>query len=351
MESKRQVNIEALRTLAMFMIVVYHYIFYGLKGNPYHQYYDMTSFKDIVNYVTMEPLYIISGVSVNCFVMITGYFLIEKMDFRWKGALNIWIQTFFYSVLFLIVFYLGGSELVNRESIAASFFPVYNKSYWFVTTYMGLVVIAPFLAKMAQSLSKHQYQLMLIILFILSFEYLYGKIYSGARSILWFSFLFLIAGYIKLYQLPSFIVNNRGKIISLLLFIMFVFGSLINLYHGSLFQLISTNYHGGLFFLSFSVFVYFVFAESPNKFFRVLAAVSPYTFGVYLIHSNMFIQYYIWELVVPDYFDYPVIFYCLFTSMLIFGLCSIIDLMRFRFFSVLHINNRITHLTNRLPQL
>ena len=98
----------------MFMIVVYHYIFYGLKGNPYHQYYDMTSFKDIVNYVTMEPLYIISGVSVNCFVMITGYFLIEKMVFRLKGVLNIWIQTFFYSVLFLIAFYLGGSELINR---------------------------------------------------------------------------------------------------------------------------------------------------------------------------------------------------------------------------------------------
>ncbi len=40
---KRQENIELLRVLSMFLIVVSHYIYHGLKSNPLHMYYDVTT--------------------------------------------------------------------------------------------------------------------------------------------------------------------------------------------------------------------------------------------------------------------------------------------------------------------
>jgi len=68
---KRQNNVEILRVLSMFLIIVSHYIYHGLKNSPNHINDDITTVMGEANYVTMEFLWIISCIAVNCYVMIT----------------------------------------------------------------------------------------------------------------------------------------------------------------------------------------------------------------------------------------------------------------------------------------
>ena len=98
MQQTRNNNFDVLRVLALFLIVIQHYILCGLKPSEVYHYMPMESFGDILNYISMEALYILSVVGVDCFVMITGYFLINRLSFRWKGMMRIWIQTFVYGI-------------------------------------------------------------------------------------------------------------------------------------------------------------------------------------------------------------------------------------------------------------
>lgn len=166
MEQKktRIINFEVLRVLAMFFIVTQHYIYWGLKPSELYHYMPMENSIDIFNYVSMEALYLISVTGVDCFVLITGFFLIDRLTFRWKGMMNIWLQTAIYGTIV--------SMLVNDGLCGVNnLFPVSQRRYWFITIYMGLITIAPFLSLIAKNLRKKQYELLLVILCVMTFEY------------------------------------------------------------------------------------------------------------------------------------------------------------------------------------
>ena len=125
MNNNRIASLDVLRVLSMYLVVVSHYIYHGIKTRPELQdYYTLETLFGGGNYVSLEALYVISCVAVNCFVMISGYFLIDKMSYRWKGILNVWLETFFYSVSFLVAsFGLNGS--VSLTSVLHSILPIW----------------------------------------------------------------------------------------------------------------------------------------------------------------------------------------------------------------------------------
>ena len=212
----------------------------------------------------LQSLYLISCVAVNCFVMISGYFLIDKLNLRWKGMLKIWIQAFFYCSIFLIITLLTG-ENVGLKDVIKELFPVYGARYWFLTTYMGLMLVAPFLSRLAVSLEKRQYGIMLLLLFVICFAFLYGKIYAGIDTILWFSFLYLVAGYIKLFGVLDWMVRHKGKILLVCWGVLVVFALGVSIIHRGGY-LMSTNYDGPVFFLSLAVFNFFANTSFKGRF-------------------------------------------------------------------------------------
>jgi len=351
MGSNRITSIEALRVIAMFMIVVMHYVFYGLKMNPIHEYYDMSSFRGCLDYLTMEALYILSGTAVNCYVMITGYFLIDKLTYRWGGVIKTWFLALFYSVVFLIIAFLLKFD-VEVSDIIQAMLPVHQSAYWFVTSYIGLLLFAPILSRAAASFSKRSYQIVLVVLFIVTFQFLYGKIYGGFKSIIFFGFLFLIAGYIRLHGIPRWIYNHKYLCFVLIWLMMLFFSTGINLIRGGRgnFQLISSSYDGPLLFLSLIIFIIFI---SPNKECRALewlSKLAPYTFGVYLVHTNKFVNDWIWGFI-PLSFNYPIILHCLLSCTILFVVCVLIDYMRDKIFKVLRIDYLLKNISARIPQL
>lgn len=339
---------EILRVFSMFLIVVMHYIFCGLKQNTAHIYYDVNTLMGMTNYLTMEPFYLLSQVPVNCYVMITGYYLINKIQYRWRGILRVIVQTFFYSLLFLLGMLALNSNVSNIQ-LLKSVFPIHQWGYWFVTVYIGLLLVAPLLSRIAISLSKRQYQIVLLVLFILNFHYLYGSVYAGHRSIMFFSFLYLLAGYLRLHGIPPLFLEMKRVIFGGIWAFLTLLATLVNIKKGQ-FELIGTSYDGPILFLSLATFIIFVTARMDQPVCRIIAKLSPFTFGVYLIHTNCFVNGWLWSLI-PEKYEVPIFLHCIFFCLLIYILCTIVDFVRDKIFRLISVDKLLDRICEKLPQL
>lgn len=202
---KREFNFEMLRVLSMLCIVAWHFIVHGIMHVMMHNTYPSVNmnFVSISNWLVIEYIKYLTAVGVNCYVLISGYFLI-KSDFKFSKVLKIWIQTLFYSVVICVVLMCTGVIYFDIKSLILSTLIIRGNPYWFVTQYIALIILIPFLSKLALALTKRKYQILLLVLFAinvsLNFGFPYGDIYSSSNNILWFIFLFFVAAYIRLFD-------------------------------------------------------------------------------------------------------------------------------------------------------
>lgn len=345
MENKRQLNIEVLRVLSMFLVVTGHYVYWGLKVRPEYNPMLINSVMDWINYLSMEAIYIFSCIGVNVFVMISGYFLIDRYKFRWKSLVNLWLTTVFYSLSLYLIFdvhptmFFGGAILL---------LPIYNQTYWFVTIYFGLMLIAPYLSKLASTLTKKQYQLMLLLLFIINFEFPYGMIYGGDHSLMWFVFLYLSAGYIKLYGVHNFL-NKHSGLLSVVMLVGLVASVAIYCEVIDFYAFRSNRNNGLMYILSLLVFISFVNKSINNKAAQIVAKCSPYLFAIYLIHQHPTIMESMWQWLIPEIIPIPFALHCIIVCFSVCIACIVIDVIRALIFKVIKID-KIGEITSLLPQ-
>lgn len=350
MEQKktRNINFEVLRVLAMFFIVTQHYIYWGLKPSELYHYMPMENSIDIFNYVSMEALYLISVTGVDCFVLITGFFLIDRLTFRWKGMMNIWLQTVIYGTIV--------SMLVNDGLCGVNnLFPVSQRRYWFITIYMGLITIAPFLSLIAKNLRKKQYELLLVILCVMTFEYPFGRHYAGDHSLGLFVFLYLFSGYVRLHGLPYWLKLHCGKLaiglwLSFTLGVVMINNLLINYRNVVGYQLMADKNNGLIMFLAILVFLWFSKKHLDNRFTRLLTKLSPYTLAVYLIHQGMLNNGKTWIFNIQENYSVPILLHCMFVCCLIFAICVSIDICRDRIFQTIKVGKIFDVIASRLPK-
>lgn len=132
---KRAANFELLRVISMILIILLHSLSYGGTREIY-------SFGS-VGYVICSFFRGFSYLGVNCFVMLTGWFMCES-SFRIKRVMQIWLQVVFYGMLSgLLLFFTG--EKLSINSLLNIFLPITNQSYWFVSSYVLLLLLQPIL--------------------------------------------------------------------------------------------------------------------------------------------------------------------------------------------------------------
>lgn len=298
-KSKRLANIELLRIIAMCMVVMLHYL--G-KGNLLP---DMNLSMGINGYVAwiLETL---SIVSVNVYVLISGYFLVDS-EFRVGKLIKLILQVLFYTILMTIVACATGlldvSEL-GIYHIIRQVFPIQMEHYWFVTAYIIMYILSPVLAAGIKSISQKQLQV-IIILFgifmcveksILPFTLTNDK---KGYDALWFICLFLIAAYIRLYGIK---IGKRKKIMAALYFgaCFMVFAeemAIATVYGktGKLQYLLNISYQYNHIFVLLAAVGLFMFFLNCNiadgKLAKLICKISPYTLGVYLLHEHIYVRY------------------------------------------------------------
>ena len=328
---KRERQFEVMRTIAMFFIVIYHILTHGVGSDVV---FNASSPVSMTNILFSDSLLVFSSISVNLYVMVSGYFLAD-LDFKMNRIVRIWAQACFYSCVITIVMMSLGLVPFNIVSIGKSLFPLSTDAYWFVTQFVGLMILSPFLAMLVRQLSYKQFVLLLVsgafICLAIIPDFPLGKRFHVAHgnSVWSFAYLFMIAGFIRHHLQEITKVKLIAAII--LVTILTMVCELFFGYHHGYICLYWFNYNSLPFILSVMVFVLVRQIHIPySVFWNVLVKLAPYSFGVYLIHDQLMVRDWLWRNMPITFFCnqwiYPlvVIGFC----MLIFISCVFVDYIR-----------------------
>ncbi len=298
---KRVVSIELLRILAMMMVVMLHYLGKGQLLPA------LTGEMSLNGYVAwgLESL---SIVAVNVYMLISGYFLVNS-QFKSGRLVELLCQTLFYSILVSVVLMAAGiisvdSLTVNR--ILEMIFPVQMEHYWFISAYVIMYLFSPILSVAVKHMEQKQLRntiIGLLLFFGLSKSILPVELamdnfgYDG----LWFMCVFLVAAYIRLYEIPFF---AKGKSRAFVCYLagcagIYVITFVVRAFYlktGSLDHFVQTAYdynHVVNLFAAVSLFYVFLKMElsTEGKLAKVVYAVAPYSLGVYLLHEQLEVRY------------------------------------------------------------
>lgn len=357
---KRFINFDLLRVAAMFGIVVLHCFTHGL-----YNHFDISSggvmglSMTSCNFMMSEIVYEICHIAVNCYVMITGYFMITK-SFKLSRLAVLWVEVLFYAVsLYAVLCWMGFQTFQIKELINA-IFPITFKEYWFMTNYMGLLIFAPFLNVFVHHVSQSKYLLTLIGLGAISLTLLVkfplGDTFGGGYGFLWFIFLYLVAGYVRLYAKTT---NRYGRKAIVAAVITFTYHGLIailiSLFHGTNITPFGFSYNGFLFFFSLYVFLWVRgLTIKENGLTRCLVKIAPYTLAVYLISDNAMVRKILWQkmfawqgMLDDSLFMFKMLASCL----IIFTICIGIDWCRKKIFELVGINRTVRLISEKIESV
>lgn len=198
---QRLSNVELLRIIAMFGVLIVHTDF-GALQTPNATELDSTPAYCIAR-ILIESLAL---VSVNVFVLISGWF---GITFRWRGLGNLLFQTFFFLFGIYAVLVILGKQEVSVKGVYKCL--MLSENVWFVKAYIGMYILAPAVNEMIKHLPKAPAGGIIITFFI--FQTIYGWLSEGAEWIREgygaFSFLglYMLARYVRTYQMSIF---NKG---------------------------------------------------------------------------------------------------------------------------------------------
>jgi surface polysaccharide O-acyltransferase-like enzyme len=341
---RREANFEVMRTLAMFFIVVYHCLTHGMGRSPV---FTITDSASAANFVFSDFLLVFASISVNLYVMVSGYFLCNA-TFKVSRIVRTWLNACFYSCIIASVLMALSLVPWSFTTLGKSLFPLSTDAYWFVTQYIGLLILAPFLAILVRQLSYRQYIALLVggAFLCLSVipDFPLGKRYSvtHGNSVWYFAYLFMIAGFIRHHLKP---VSDGRLWAAILIVALLMLGGEIGLgMQGPSVHLYWFNYNASPFVLSVLVFVYIRQCRiSATGIWKLLARAAPYTFGVYLIHDHLLVRAWLWKSLSLTRFvhDWGYPFLILGLCLLIFVLCAMIDVVRKKLFDVVRVDKAI----------
>lgn len=280
----RESGIELLRIVLMIMIICYHFFSLYLKDS----YYSESESK----YFYLKLFFTTATVmGVDCFVFISGFF---GLKFKLKQVFSFVVQAIFYSYLCLLALYIFTTGLIEIKGVAWFVFPISSGEWWFLTAYILLYFLAPFLNAGIKNMSKKQFQVLLIgFLYLNCFSnYLFNVEMAG--HLINFIFIYLLARYINIYKIK---IDKPLFWFIILVCTMFLLNVLATLAFKQ--PILTAGNYTSILTISSAVSLFFVFKNI--RFHSVLInKIAPLCFGVYLFHFNFFV----WNIIITPILIY-----------------------------------------------
>ena len=295
----RMANLELLRCVAMMMVVVLHYL--G-KGNLLA---DLTDPHLTGAELAAWFLECFCIVAVNVYMFISGFFLCAS-SFKVSRLVQLWLQVWVYSVgiglLGALTGVMTGTD-VDTHFLLTLLFPVSMGHYWFMTAYVFLYLLLPFVGTAVRKMDKRQLQAALALLL---FAFCIVKSVLPVRfemdgqgyDCLWYLCVFLTAAYVRRFgggvlkkSWPGPVLYGGG---CLLVFAATLLLRRVYLQRGSLETMLKfcMEYkHIFPFLAAIGLFMIFYRIQIHGKAAIFINRMAPYTLGVYLLHENLGLRY------------------------------------------------------------
>lgn len=296
---ERNKGLDLLRIMSMYMVVILHILSQGsgllTKLTPGSIAWNFAWLLEIACYC-----------AVNCFILITGYLMIDRLV-KVSNIVTLWFQVAFYSIGITIIYLILDREMLNETVFIKSFFPVIGQQYWYFTAYFAMFLLLPFINLLLGQLNKWQYTMFLAILVglfsivnTLSLDDCF-KIENG-YSVIWMIAVYAIGGYIKRFDiftkkpmrlfvgyLIAILLTWIIKVFSITVPIIRLEGTIIN----SAFAVLSSALitYSAPTILCASICLFGIFKQIQGRTSKFILWISKMSFAVYLIHTHPLIFY------------------------------------------------------------
>ena len=327
----RSSNLELYRIVCMLMIVGGHYVcnggLFGESGPLTKDFYSGNSL-----YLSLSGFWGKTG--INCFMMITGYFMCtSKITLR--KFVKLMGQIYFYKLLIYTIFLITGYETLSFTRIFKLAMPFWGISDGFISCFIVFWLTIPFWSILIQNMNKRQHELLLLI--SIGIYTLLGSIPTFRITynyVTWFGVLFLIASYIRLYPHPLFekrTVWGWMTFLSILAAMASVWVLRRVFNQPGYFFLIDSN---KIFAVAVAVFSFLWFKNMNLGHNKVINGFGAGTFGVLLIHANSeAMRSWLWYDIVNviGHYSMPLvslILYHIGVTLTIYIVCNLIDQIR-----------------------
>ena len=281
--NKRVSSIELLRILAILGIITLHYLNENIGGV-------FSSIKQGTANIYLA--YVIKSaviISVNVFVLISGYFNLEKESFRPIKAINLYIIMVFYALLFYTIMITVGAIDFSPNDLLYKFFPFLIGRQWFVEVYIMLMLFSPFINFVLRELSIKSYIILLCIIVLL--YSIWPSFFPNAPTndagygLLHFITMYSIGGFFKRFIDNSIIRTVQKRSLFITIYIVSVGLSLGGL------KILHTGWNYDYFFNITGACAVFLFFLSLNlKRRHSINFIASLCFGIYLTHADYSIQ-------------------------------------------------------------
>ena len=193
----RQSNIELLRIISVFFILVFH-IGSLIIGMPTVE--EMSN--SVLPSVTRIFFANLSVICVDVFILISGWF---GMHLSVKGVAKLLFQVFSIFGFVYAIYIISGNDRINLTGLANMLMA--DKDTWFIKAYLGLMCLSPALNALVEHGTEKQLRYVLVSFY--SYQIVYGWITGGAYFLNWgfsvtsFAGLYLLARYTRKYLITS----------------------------------------------------------------------------------------------------------------------------------------------------
>lgn len=317
---KRDLRFEILRIVAMLIIIASHAAWHLSWMLHLYSGLDTNDNWTIASYYTVAQM---GQIGVAIFFMITGYFMHNK-EFALQRVLKTVAHVFLYSIILLLLVialmctvglpaYM--QAMFNAKNLAMtlmqSLLPILTNTFWFMTAYVVLLLMTPFINKLLGNMPKHVLEYGIAILILLAIMMIYGNFAGLFGSIEYAMLCYLLGVWAKAYsdQCKKWFTLRMAVLYAILGFVIMTAFNFLSLSGTSLgnvlnwFDLMQSG--GGLRIIS--IFIAFASVASCHlnispKIFcssriapRVILMLSSATFGVYMLHDHPLVRQFIWS--------------------------------------------------------
>lgn len=324
-ESTRQSNIELLRIVAMFLVLVLHSGFFSIECPTTAEVHEQ--------YLQPFTRFVFQSFSISCvdvFVLISGWFGIRPTK---RGLLKFLFQSFYFIAGIYLVMVICGRLTLTADGIASCFLFIKDYDYWFVRTYLLLFIISPILNAFVDLADRYTFRNILVGFFL--FQTIYAWVFvsvnafAGGYSTISFMGLYLLARYVFVYN-PDWSKWSIGKDLLMIISCVFLMAtiSFMTAYFGhSMAGKFCDRFICPLVII-LSLYMVIMFSKFKVQS-KIINWVSASCFAVYLFHTHITILYdYFKPTVIKLYSDYEGIT-CLGTIglflLIMFSLAIILD--------------------------
>lgn len=373
-KAKRKSGIELLRIICMLSIIVLHAYCYGgideiadQRGGAFE--------------ATTDLIWSFFRTPVNVFVIITGYFMNkDSLDFKksYRRIPKVYLTMLFYSITATLAallinnahgfeindanIYTNSIDKLNTYSqnelsgnllvysLIKMFFPILSSEWYFLTNYIIILLLSPFINYVLNGIDKKQFKILLGLLFVflsilptLSSMGGFKEIFSikkvvpleYGKSLISFIFMYIIGAYLKRFVKDDDKIHLKylGFFIILCIadFSLHLFANIIKLndvglYNNSVFGQFSNPL---VILESVCIFLFFRGFQFRSKIINYIAGT---TIGIYAIHEHPLLRGFIWshnEFGNPKFYNNPWgIPLIILMILAIFASCALIDAAR-----------------------